>query len=64
MKKKTIKKVKQICSCFDDNKDTDCTRVATYICTVCDMPICKKCYEQYCGDCPHCEPPYLIKIKK
>jgi hypothetical protein len=65
MKKKLpIKKVKQTCSGFDNNKDEDCTKVAFYKCVVCDMPFCKSCYTQECGDCPNCEPPYLIKIKK
>jgi hypothetical protein len=52
--------------CLYDNWDIDkpCPNIAVYECIVCGTGVCKKHEKSLCGECPNCEPPYLIKIRK
>ena len=58
MKKQIKKKVKILCDAYE------CKRVATGQCNYCNVCLCKKCTEEYGGECPDCQPPRIIPFPK
>jgi len=47
---------------YCDGSEHKKNRVAVYRCTSCGSVFCRKCFDDFGGECEYCEPPYLEKI--